>query len=424
MTSSHSAASDSPGHADAASPNQLTVSKATLYVPLAIAAFGAIVAVAGLAWDPERTWPNLLLVGYYTTMLTLAAVFFSATQRMTGARWSVGLRRMPEALMSGLPVVALILVAVFVFGRHTLYHWSHPGAFAHEPAIAGKAKYLQPELVGLRTVAFVALWSLFSFLFRSWSRRQDASPSESMPQHDRLQKMSTIFVILFAFSFTFASYDFIISLETTWFSTMFGVFMFAGAWQNAIAVVALITVLLWERGYLRPHVGEKQFHDVGKMLFAFSVFWAYIWTCQYLLIWYGNMPEEVTHYQSRTNGRWVYLFGLNFIINWVVPFLVLLSAKAKSTPRVLKGVACLIIFGHWLDLYMAIAPSVWKEPRFGIIEIALAAGGLSLVFFFTVRALTRAPLVPLHDPVMRGEEILAAHSHHHLAHEHSQGERS
>jgi hypothetical protein len=156
---------------------------------------------------------------------------------------------------------------------------------------------------------------------------------------------------------------------------------------------------------MKDSVSDHQLHDLGKMLFAFSTFWAYIWVCQYLLIWYGNIPEEVSHYITRTSGPWLYLFALNLLVNWVIPFLVLISVRAKCTGKVLKTIALLLLFGHWLDLYLLVMPSVWQVPKIGFTEIAIAGGCIALLFLVFVRTLNQASLAPLNDPILVFERL-------------------
>jgi hypothetical protein len=386
------------------------LSRNHLYVPAALIALGVLVAVFGLFSAPERTWPNLLLDGFYAVSVTLSAIFFAATQRMTGARWSASLRRVPEAIMAGMPVTAVLMLLV-LFGRHTLFPWTRPGIFDHAPAIAGKVQYLQEPFVYARMVVSLGLWVLFAWLFRKTSREQDRNPGASLAYHHKMNRYATVFVLVFAVSFTTGAFDWVISLDPSWFSTMFAVFVFAGTFVQGIAAVTLATVLLRERGYMRSAVSEHQLHDLGKMLFAFSVFWMYIWVCQYLLIWYGNIPDEVTHYIKRTNGPWLVLFVLNPIINWVFPFTVLMSVKAKCNPKVLRTVCIVLLVGHWLDLYLLIMPAEWDAPHFGLIEIPLALAYAAVVYLLTVRALPKAPLVPVNDPVMAADSLSPIHVH-------------
>jgi hypothetical protein len=391
----------------------VTVARAQA-VPLVLLAAGAVVAAVGLIKAPERTWPNLLIDGFYFLSLGVSGAFFVATQRLTSARWSAGLRRVPEALMLTLPVAAALMVVIYL-GRHQLYPWADPAALAHEPAIAGKVTYLKPGFVTVRMIAVIAIWMVFAFRFRKASLAQDRSPDQALFYHARLNRHAAIFTPVFAITFSLAAYDWIISLEPEWFSTMFAVYVFAGTFVQGIAAVTLTTLLLRRRGLLGKEAGAEQLHDLGKMLFAFSTFWAYIWVCQYLLIWYGNIPEEATYYVARTSGAWLPLFLINLLVNWIIPFLALLSARAKRTPRILMSISILFLVGHWLDMYILVAPSKWTAPHFGVPEVLVAAGFAALIYLATARSLARAPMVPMNDPVLLADRLpaepVAAHAH-------------
>ena len=354
---------------------------------------------------PDRFWPNWLLDGFYAVSLCVSAMFFLATQRATSARWSAGLRRVPEAFFCAIPIFVLLLVPMVALdgARTSLFAWSRPGAFAHAPAIAGKVQYLRAPFVFARMAFVAVVWILFARAFRRASLAQDRTPGAGVRLHQRLDRLGSAFVVAFALTITLAAYDWLASLDPSWASTMFAVYVFAGTFESGIAAITLATVLLARREPLRAAVTEKQLHDLGKMLFAFSIFWAYIWTSQYLLIWYGNIPEEVGHYVTRTNGGWLPLFVANVLINWVIPFLALLSARAKQDPRRLAAVSGLLLVGHWLDLYLVIMPSAWREPRLGLPELLLAGGFAALVGLLVRFHARRAPLVPLHDPVLAAD---------------------
>jgi hypothetical protein len=378
-------------------------------IPIGLVAAGAVAAIYSLRTAPERLWPALLVDGFYVVSLALSAMFFLSVQRLAGARWSASLRRVPEALMMALPVMSVLLLSVFG-GLQTLFPWARPGMFDHAPAIAGKVHYLHAPWIYVRMVGVLVIWSGFAFLFRGISLRQDREPDRSLELHKRLTGLAAVFVPVFALTFTVASFDYVLSVDTQWFSTMFAVYVFAGTFVQGIAAVTLVTVLLKERGPLCDSVSEHQLSDLGKMLFAFSIFWGYIWVCQYLLIWYGNIPDEITHYLIRTNGPWLYVFALNFVLNWVVPFTMLLSAGAKRSATVLKIVSALLLLGHWLDLQLLITPSFSAIPRFGVYEVVIAAGCLALLYIVAAYELRRAPLVPLNDPILTYEELNQAHA--------------
>lgn len=382
----------------------LEVPRRSRIVSSCLVILGAGIAIYGLRSAPDRTWPNLLLGGFYVTSLALSAMFFFATQRLTGARWSANLRRIPEAFALALPVFTVLMLALY-FGWQFIYPWSRPGVFAHAPPITGKVHYLKAAWVFGRMALALLSWSFFALLFRKTSIDQDRNPDSSLVLHQRLTRYTVWFVLVFALTFTWSCFDWLVSLDPEWFTTMFALYVFAGTFVQGIAAVTLAAVLLRQRGFLRETVSDDQLHDLGKMLFAFTTFWAYIWLCQYLLIWYGNLPEEVSYYFKRTNGPWLYLFALNLTVNWIIPFIVLLSARAKRMVKILAMMSVLLLCGHWLDLYLLIMPAVWSVPRIGVFEIFITTGCLALLYLIFIHGLARAPLVPLNDPVLAYEKL-------------------
>jgi hypothetical protein len=372
-------------------------------IAFCLVALAVVVIIYGLAAVPGRAWPNLLLDGFYGTSLGVSAMFFLVTQRLTGARWSASLRRIPEAITAVLPIMSVLMLVLY-FGREMLFPWSRAGAFVQEPAIAGKVSYLQTPWVFARMAVVLLLWSAFALVFRRLSLQQDRHPELSLVLHQRLNRYAAAFAPVFALTFTIAVFDYLLSLDARWFSTVFAVYVFAGTFVQGIAAITLCATILQD-GPLQNDIHESQLNDLGKMLFAFSTFWGYIWVCQYLLIWYGNIPEETTHYLSRTQGLWLYLFAANLVVNWVIPFLALISKPAKSNPVTLRVISILLLGGHWLDLYLLIMPAVWPTPKLGLFEIAIATGFAALVYLVFVHALGRAPFVPVNDPVLAYERL-------------------
>jgi hypothetical protein len=372
---------------------------------LALMAAGMVAVAAGLWQAPERTWANLLLGNVYLLSVGLFGALFLCFQFLSGAGWSAALRRVPEAMMSGLPVMAAVVLALSL-GRHALYPEGAADAIARgAPLSPGKALYLSPPLVLLRTAVVLGVWALLAWRMRRESLRQDAD--HSLRHHHALVRHSAVFAVVFAVSWSIASVDWLMSLAPHWSSTIFAVYVFAGLVQSGLAVTTLMVLALRRGGPLQDVVGESHLHDLGKLLLTFSTFWAYIWLSQYLLIWYGNLPEEVTHYASRTGAAWIHLFVLNLVVNWAVPFLVLLPRASKRKPAVLAGVCLLILAGRWLDLYLLIMPETFSVPAFGVWELLIPLGYAGMFLWLAARALAQAPLLPLGDPFL--EESL----HHH-----------
>jgi hypothetical protein len=381
-------------------------------VALALVGVAMITAIAGLVWSPERAWSTLLLSNLYLLFVCLAGALFISIQFLSNAGWWVVLRRVPEAMMAGLPIVAILMLALF-FGRATLYPWAQAQASAaaastSAPASGFTSSYLNSAFVFARMAIVLGVWVLFARAIRCASLRQDEDPALAPMHHRRLVTYSALFTVVFAVSLSVGSVDWIMSLEPRWSSTIFAVYVFAGLLVSGLAALTLIVILLRHFGPLDGIVQESHLHDLGKLVFAFSTFWAYIWLSQYLLIWYGNLPDEIPYYAHRTGGPWLRWFLLNPIVNWGVPFLVLLPRASKHNPRVLGAVCALILCGHYLDLYLLIVPDLRSAPAFGLLEMLVPLGYVSLFVLVTSRALAQAPLVPRHDPLL--DESL----HHHL----------
>lgn len=363
---------------------------------------GVVLGAVGFLWsfgsDPGRAWGSLLIADFYFLAIALGALFFLAMNYVLAAGWWAALRRIPEALASTLPWMAVPMLLIY-FGRHELYHWTHADAVAHDPVLADKSAFLNTPFFFGRMVVILAVWTLFALALRRWSLAEDDA-AEGSPR-PLMVRFSAVFVMVFAVTFSLASFDWLMSLEPHWFSTIFAVYQFAGLFLSAVAAITL-GVLALRRPLHRAGVWRPEhLHDLGKLMFAFSTFWAYIWLSQYLLIWYSHLPEEVTHYVARTQGGFKVLFFAVLFMNWVIPFLVLLPQTTKRRPAVLATVACLILVGRWLDLYVHVAPVLSEEPRIGLTEVSLFVGFAGVFVFLVHRGLAAAALVPRRDPFLR-----------------------
>jgi hypothetical protein len=386
--------------------HRLVVSRASLRIPIALCAIGLIALVVGLVTSAERTWLNLLVDGFLVLALGVSGVFFIAAQRLAGSKWWVPIRRIPEAF-SLLLIAAVPLLALLAFGFHYLYPWTDPtssGMVDEHPLVrAGRFTYLAPTFVYGRMIVIVGLWILFALRMRKISLAGDASAAAGLSAHARLYRYSGGFAPLFAITFAAAAYDWVISLEPKWFSTMFSVYVFAGTFVMGIAAIALVTVTLRRKNLFGPDgklVDNHVVQTLGTMILAFSTFWAYIWVCQYLLIWYGNIPEEAGWYLQRSTGEWLPLLLGSFVVSWIIPFFALLPLRSKRSPRMMTVIPILVLLGRWLDLYILVMPAKQTSPVFGPLEIGMAAGTVGLIYLVVVRGLSRAPLIPPHDPVI------------------------
>jgi hypothetical protein len=365
---------------------------------LALAIVGVIAAVVGAGVAPDRLWASGLLVSYYVLGIGLAGLCFVAIHYTAGARWSVAIRRVAEALAATLFLGIVFLAIVFVV-RPQLYPWMDASSLGSpgDTALAFKRFWLSRPFFLSRAAVFAALWTLFAFAIRRCSRKQDL---DGDPRWTRANvRLSAAFLVVFGVTFTLASVDWVMSLEPRWYSTIFGIYNFSGLFQSGLAALILTALWLEWRGPLRNVLNDEHLHDLGKLLFAFSVFWVYIWFSQYMLIWYTNIPEETTYFLRRLHGNWFALFVANVGLNWLVPFVVLLRRDAKRRRRTLGLVAGAVLVGRWLDLYLMIFPSVVGEaPRIGLWEIGLTAGGMGCFGLVLVWILRRAPAVPIADP--------------------------
>ena len=362
-----------------------------------LAGLGAVTLVAGLFLAPERIWPNLLLVSYYALGLSLAGMAWLAIQAVSGAHWSAALRRVPEAMAAALPLGAMGLLIVLVF-HPSLYSWTK-GLHVEGDAPGFKQLWLSLAFFRARAIVYLIGWLGFAWAMLSVSHRQDADGA--LGHTRRSAVLAALFLVFFGITFWLASFDWIMSLEPEWYSTIFGFYNFAGAFLSGLSLLALLLVWLQRHSPLQRVIRNEHLRDVGKLLFAFSTFWAYLWFSQYMLIWYANLPEETVYYVRRLHGLWQPLFVLNLFLNWVVPFFALLPRVNKQRVEILVKVAIVLLAGRWLDLYLMIMPSFSSaKPQVGVWEIGLAAGLAGAFGLGVFAALRRAPLVPVRDPYL------------------------
>jgi hypothetical protein len=347
---------------------------------------GAATFLIGLVADPQRTWANLLLVSYYLVGLGLAGVAFVALQYVTAAGWCVAFRRVPEALLVWL-------------AQPSLYPWTAPAADAHGSGSGFKQAWLNWPYFLVCSTLYLTAWIALAWAIRRHSRRQDTDGDLTHIQSNR--RLSALFLVVFAVTLWLASYDWLMSLEPEWYSTIFGVYQFAGLFQAGLAAIIVLVVWLKRSGPYRDVITAEHLHDLGKLLFGFSTFWAYIAYCQYLLVWYVINPEETGHFVRRTKGAWLPVLVVSAVLGWGVPFFVLLPRLAKRHGEVLGKVALSVLLGHWADLYLTILPARPHLVPDVLVEGGLVLGATGLAIATLLRALAQAPVLPQNDPSCR-----------------------
>ena len=365
---------------------------------LLIAIIGGVVTVVGIILVPDRAWANLLLANYYVMGLALAAMVFIAIQYVSNAGWATAISRIPEAMTAILPISAIVALAL-IAGIHHLYEWSHQDVVAGDHVLQSKAAWLNIPFFAIRVVVYCSIWLGFTTYLVRLSRKQDTNGG--IKAYKRSKTGSAIFLVIFALSFTLASMDWIMSLEPHWYSTIFGIYNFSGTFLNGLAVITLLVLLLKRMGPFEHIVTTEHLHSLGKLIFAFSTFWMYIWFSQYLLIWYSNIPEEATYLVNRQKGSWLVFTIVNVVFNWAIPFIALLPSWTKKHEGFLLRVCIIIMIGHWIDLFWMIFPTFMPEaPVLNVWELATFMGAIAAFFYVTFRALSQHSLLPTNDPML------------------------
>ncbi len=363
---------------------------------------------AGPESHHQRFWANILVNNFLFLGVALGATFFVALQYVANAGWSIAIKRIPEAMGAFLPVAAILMIAFYFAGGKDLYHWIHELHKAVPDAvIAGKSSYLNEPFFIIRMIGFFAIWSFFWWFFRRSSIKEDQVGG--LDSYRSSRRLASIFMILFALTVSFACFDWLMSLDPHWFSTMFGVYGFAGIALHSVAVMAIVVVFLKKRGYLKSS-NDNHVRGLGRLMFGFSTFWVYIWYFQFMLIWYANIPEETAYFKHRVEGPWLGYFIANGVVNWAIPFFALIRSKSKQNVLNVTIIAIVLVIGYWLDLYVTVFPSAVgvlgetgilpHPPSIGYLEIGAFLGYIGLFMFILGRFLSKAPLMPQKHPLL------------------------
>ena len=397
-----------------------------------------------------RVWTNLLHNAVFFTLIALMAIFFICISITAYAGWNVVFRRvwdaMSQFLIIGLVLMTVIALGVY-FGWHHLYHWADEKVVATDEVLKGKSGFLNKNFYTIGGLGILATWLFFARKMRALTIGEDDHGNENWAHYNSMKKYAAAFLPIAGFSSAAVIWLWVMSLDAHWYSTMFAWYTAASCFVSMIALTILFLIYLKSKGYYQ-NVTAEHFHDLGKFMFAFSIFWTYLWFSQYMLIWYGNIGEETVYFQTRIREYPVLFYG-NLVMNFVLPFLILMRNDTKRKYGSLIVVAIIVVLGHWMDLFQMIKPGVLEtaahemathvsesaaqatteghqaaaavvehgghESSFkvgnnipGLPELGLLVGFLALFFGSALHFLSKASLTPKRDPFL--QESL----HHHV----------
>jgi hypothetical protein len=369
---------------------------------LIVGVLGLAAGAAGAALNPDqffRSW----LIGFLVCLgLSMGSLGLLMMQHMSGGQWGLVGRRVFEAASRNLPYVALLFVPL-LFGLPRLYSWARPEAVRADHILQIKSLYLNVPFFIARAVLYFVIWIGCSWLLNKWSAAQDRGELGVRPEDTgRFRAVSAPGLILYVVLMTFASTDWVMSLDAHWFSTIFGFILVAGQGLAGFALVIVVLSMLTTTEPVATYLNKRHFLDLGKLLLAFVMLWAYFSFSQFLIIWSGNLPEEIPFFAERLRGGWQYVSTLLLLGHFALPFVLLLSRDLKRRPRLLAQVAIIVLVMRYVDVLWLVEPMFGHEG-FPVhwMDVALPAGLVGVWFFLFVRHLRSRPLLPLNDPFFK-----------------------
>jgi hypothetical protein len=363
-------------------------------------------------YDKVRFWTTLLHDSVFFLLISLVSVFIQAAASLAQASWIVAYRRVPESIganvwVFGVIAAVIMFLIVFTFrdshGVNTIYGWVTPG---NNEILHGKSFFLNPAFYVVFTLITISLWSYFGNRFRGLSLAQESAPKNSPRIYWIFFRMSGLFLFVYALTqMSAAPWMWIMSVQPLWYSTMFSWYTFASAFVSGMSLILLWVVYLKNQGNL-VLVNKEHMHDLGKFMFAFSIFWTYLWFCQYMLIWYSNIPDETGFFKLRQQGPYAVIFFSVFLINFIMPILILMTRRSKRNYFTVTFMALIIIFGHWLDFYQMITPGpLGAHWQINWYEIGIFLGFAGVMITAVSRTLAKASLIP-HNNILLKETVV------------------
>ncbi len=363
---------------------------------LIIGLAGLVLSAVGLVVDSRQFLFSYLVSFAFWVSIGLGALFFVMVHHLAGAVWSVMLRRIMENVMITLPILFVFFIPI-ALGMGSLYEWTDGNVVATDEILRQRTAYLNSGFFLGRTTIYFAVWFVLAICCIGLTIRQDASRSDEMTA--KFRKISAPGIVLFAFTLTFAAWDWLMSLEARWYSTIYGVYFFAGSSIAILALIILISLYLRRKQVLTTQITAEHYHDLSKLMFAFVIFWGYMAFAQYLLIWYANVPEETIWFQHRWVGSWKAMTLLLVFGQFALPFAFLIPRLSKRRFWTVGVAAGWLLLMHWADMYWLVMPSLHKEGvSLSWMDLTTLAGIGGVYLGLTWKRLCAQPLVPVNDP--------------------------
>ena len=351
----------------------------------------------------NRPYAALYIAAFFFFMISLGVLAFYAIQYAAQAGWSPVLFRVMEAITYYVLPGGLIVLGIALWADDHIFIWMDPEVVAHDALIQAKSGWLDKTWFTIRGLIFITGWSLYRYFSRKFSLAQDLADVNDNSNFKKNFRISAGFLVFYIYTESMMSWDWIMSVDPHWFSTLFGWYVFASMFVSGITVIALITIYLKSKG-LMEFVNDSHLHDLAKFMFAISVFWTYLWFSQFMLIWYANIPEEVTYFVTRIEDYNLPFFGM-IILNFIFPFLVLMNSDYKRVPWFIVMAGVVILFGHYIDVFNMIMPATVGDRWFiGVPEISAILLFLGLFMFIVFYALSKAPLLAKGNPFIKESE--------------------
>ncbi len=388
----------------------------TIAIALMVVGVLAIIGLyvtSGSSNDPHkqaRFWGSLLMNSVYFLLVVNAVMFFICATTLAWGSFQLAFSRVSEAISACVPVIGVIcgaiLLAIAFSSNHEIYHWTDAEHVKHDPTLLHKSGFLSKGFFAVVTILTIVLWSFLGWKVRQRSRMLDENPIQSKEERKKYIWTNTVWAALFlvVFALTVLSsipWLWLMSIDAHWYSTMYSWYTFASTFVAGLALITIFVIFLKNNGYLE-YTTKEHLHDLGKFMFAFSIFWTYLWFSQFMLIWYANIPEETVYFKPRTEGIYSGIFWLMFIINFLAPLLIFMSRDSKRNYSTMAFMSILILFGHWLDFFQMVfpSPSPDRVPMI-LYDFGIALGFLGLIMFVTARALAKVPVFPKNHPFIK-----------------------